>query len=81
MFTTVDEGNGIVKTYWSEIRERFQKVDPYLSKLIDDVSPNQKMPIYLIYFPYGMLKGDTKDSYLPLYDGNYIKLSDSNIDK
>lgn len=81
MFTTIDEGNGIVKTHWNEIRNRFQKVDPHLSKLIDDISPNQKMPIYLTYFPYGMLKGDTKNSYLPLCDGSHIKLSDSNVDK
>lgn len=81
MFTTIDEGKGIVKTCWSEIRDKFKKVTPYLTKLIDDVSPDQKMPIYLIYFPYGMLKGDTKDSYLPLLDGGFIRLSDSNVNR
>ncbi|CAM3005117.1 Uncharacterised protein [Legionella steigerwaltii] len=81
MFTTIDEKNGVVKTQWDEVRSKFQKVDPHLSKLIDAVSPNQKMPIYLIYFPYGMLKGDTKNSYLPLCDGGHVKLSDSNINK
>lgn len=81
MFTLFDEGRGVVKTHWDEIRDRFHKVDPYLSKLIDDVSPNKKMPIYLIYFPYGMVKGDTRGSYVPLLDGSHIKLSDSNINK
>jgi hypothetical protein len=81
MFTTIDEEKGIVKTHWEEVRNKFQKVDSNLSKLIDNVSPNQKMPIYLIYFPYGMLKGDTKESYLPLINGMHIKLSNPNIDK
>ena len=81
MFTTIDENKGVVKTSWDEIRNRFQKVDPYLSKLIDDVSPNHKMPLYLIYFPYGMVKGDTSGSYLPLCDGGNVKLSDSDVGK
>ncbi len=81
MFTTIDENNGIVRTTWRELRHKFRKVDPYLSQLIDEVSPNQKMPIYLIYLPYGMIKGDTKGSYLPLHNGEQIKLSDSSVGK
>jgi hypothetical protein len=81
MFTTTDEGKGVIKTNWDEIRHKFQTVDPYLFTLIDNVSPSKKMPIYLIYFPYGMVKGDTKNSYLPLSNGSHIKLSNSNISK
>ena len=81
MFTIVDEKKGVVKTYWSEVRDRFEKVNPHLSKLIDAVSPGKNMPIYLVYFPYGMLKGDTKQSYLPLCDGGHVTLSDVNIHK
>ncbi|HFD2255948.1 TPA: hypothetical protein ACF2PQ_003241, partial [Legionella pneumophila] len=61
MFTTIDNNEGVVQTYWTEVRNKFEKADPYLSKLIDNVSPD-KLPIYLLYFPYGMLKGDTKSS-------------------
>lgn len=81
MFTTEDEGKGLVKTTWENVRARFSKVDPYLAKLIDKVSPNNEFPIYLLYFPYGMLKGDTTSSYFPLMGGGIAKLSDPNIDK
>jgi hypothetical protein len=80
MLTTIDTGEGVVKTYWSAVRNRFMKVDPHLTSLIDNVSPDE-MPIYLIYLPYGMLKGDTNSSYLPLLDGNSIKLSDQNVER
>ncbi|HAU2339763.1 TPA: hypothetical protein NHL35_000837 [Legionella pneumophila] len=76
----MDNNEGVVQTYWTEVRNKFEKADPYLSKLIDNVSPD-KLPIYLLYFPYGMLKGDTKSSYMPLLDGGYIKLSDTGVDK
>lgn len=79
MFTTMDNNEGVVQTYWKDVRNKFAKADPYLSMLIDNVSPD-KMPIYLIYFPYGMLKGDTNSSYIPLLDGSYTKLSDARVD-
>ncbi len=81
MFSSIDEGKGTVRTTWKEVRDRFEKVDPHLTKLIDNVSPDENFPIYLLYFPYGMLKGDTNDSYLPLSNGDVTKLSDPNIDK
>ncbi|QDP73712.1 hypothetical protein FOG18_13720 (plasmid) [Legionella israelensis] len=81
MYTAMDEGEGIVRTTWDTVRDRFTKVDPRLANLIDGVSPNNKFPIYLLYFPYGMLKGDTNSSYLPLLNGEIAKLSEPGIDK
>ncbi|MGQ3888454.1 hypothetical protein ACQUW5_05405 [Legionella sp. CNM-1927-20] len=81
MFSALDEGRGIVRTNWGEIRNRFESINLEFTKLIDNVSPNKNIPVYLIYFPYGMLKGDTSSSFLPLSNDSFIKLSDSNIDK
>lgn len=81
MFTTIDEGEGTIKTNWANVRKHFVKAEPKLTELIDQVSPDDSFPIYLLYFPYGELKGDTNDSYLPLLTGGVIKLADANLDK
>ena len=76
MLTEVDEGKGLVKTYWSNIRERVAKVEPTFAALVDKLNPDKTFPIYLAYFPYGALKGDTESSFLPLPDGGYYRLTD-----
>lgn len=81
MYTTVNEGKGVVKTNWENVRSYFRIVEPKLTELIDQVSPDNSLPIYLLYFPYGELKGDTSDSYLPLLTGGTIKLADPSLDK
>lgn len=81
MLTALDEKQGVVKTNWNCVRNRMLKAEPKLSVLIDEVAPDNKMSLYLIYLPFGMLKGDTKGSYLPQGNEDYIALSDPNLDK
>lgn len=81
MYSKYDEKKGVCQTNWGDVRKRFEIADPVLTGLIDNVSPSNDTPIYLIYFPYGALKGDANDSFLPLLDGGFIKLSDLNLDK
>ncbi len=81
MLVSNDENKGTVRTSWDNVRGRFSKVDPHLTKLIDDVSPGKSFPIYLLYFPYGMLKGDTSNSFLPTQDGGFISMSSPDVDK
>ena len=81
MYTSIDENEGLVRTNWEYARDKFNLVDPHLTKLIDKVSPNNNMCIYLAYFPYGTLKGDTHSSYLPLLNNKVCKLNDPHIDK
>jgi len=81
MYTSTDEREGLVKTTWEFARNKFKQVDPHLTKLIDKVSPSDNLSIYLAYFPYGMLKGDTYSSYLPLPENQVCKLNDPNIDR
>lgn len=81
MFTEIDEGTGVVRTTWEKISDRVRVVDSELADLIDELSPGNNFPLYLIYLPYGMLKGDTNSSYLPKSDGGFCKLSDETLPK
>src|SRR3990167_4649311 len=78
MVTEVDEGRGLVKTYWSEVRHRVAKVEPVFAKLIDKLAPDRSFPLYLVYLPYGALKGDVFSSFIPKQEGGYYRLSDPN---
>ncbi|TAK76030.1 MAG: hypothetical protein EPO11_04760 [Gammaproteobacteria bacterium] len=81
MVTEIDEGRGLVRTYWANIRERVAKVEPTFAKLVDDLSPDKTFPLYLAYYPWGALKGDTQSTFLPTLDGSYYRLSDPNVPK
>lgn len=81
MASSIDERNGLVKTYWSDIRKRVTKVEPNFAKIVDELAPDNSFPIYLAYYPYGALIGDTEQPFLPTQDGNSFKLSDPHAPK
>ncbi len=81
MVTERDEGKGVVKTYWSELRDRVAAVEPYFAAIVDKLAPDETFPIYLAYYPYGMDIGDTETFFLPHREGKYYKLSDSDAPK
>lgn len=81
MYTTLDERVGVVKTEWKAVRERVGLVDKYFTELVDKVFPGKEYPLYLLYLPFGMLKGDTESSFLPTLDGRFCKLSDPDLPK
>lgn len=79
MYTSIDEGKGLVQLYWQDIRERVASVEPYFAQLVDELDPGVKMPLYLVYLPYGAYKGDTSSSFLPTLDGGYCRLNSPEI--
>ena len=81
MFTEMDEGKGLVKTDWNAIRKRVAKVEPVFAKIVDEINPGKNFPVFLAYFPYGALEGDTQSSFLPKCGGGYYRLSDLDIPK
>src|SRR5579862_4309734 len=81
MLTTIDEKQGLVKTYWEQVRHRVAKVSPAFAKIIDALSPDKKFPLYLAYYPYGDLKGDTISTFLPKINGGCYRLIDPNAPK
>ncbi|WP_367606746.1 hypothetical protein [Legionella sp. W05-934-2] len=76
MVTSVDERNGLVKCTWSDIRHRFEKVEPTFTKIVDQLSPNQSYPLYIAYYPYGDTDADTQSSLFPRMDGGYFRITD-----
>lgn len=79
MLSVIDERNGLVKTDWSNIRNRINKVAPAFAKIVDELSPDKTFSIYLAYYPYGDLKGDTISPFLPAMDGTSYRLSNPDI--
>ncbi|MBX3708978.1 MAG: hypothetical protein KIT56_01225 [Gammaproteobacteria bacterium] len=81
MVTEFDERNGVVQVSWSDIRKRVANVEPQFAEMVDQLNPDQSFPLFLVYLPYGALKGDTKSSYLPDGKGRYYRLSDPAVPK
>jgi len=76
--TEIDEGKGLVKVYWEDIRERVANVQPVFANIVDNLGVDKKFPLYLAYYPYGAMKGDTQSTFIPEADGGYYRLSDPN---
>lgn len=81
MVTAFDERNGVVKTNWKNIRKRVAEVEPNFAAIVDEISPDESFPLFLVYLPYGVLKGDTNSFYLPDGKGNYYQVTDSDAPK
>lgn len=75
MFTEHDERNGLVRVYWQDVRKRAAHVDRHLVELVDALSPGKDFPLYLAYYPYGALIGDTKSPFIPKPGGGSYRLS------
>lgn len=81
MLTKIDERKGLVKTCWDDVRDRVKKVSPDFAKIVDNLSPDKSFPLYLAYYPYGDLKGDTISPFMPKIDGGSYRLSDPDAPK
>lgn len=81
MVTEIDEGKGLVKTYWEQVNARIAKVEPTFAALVNKLNPDRSFPIYLAYYPYGAIEGDTESAFLPDQQGGYYRLLDDNTPK
>jgi hypothetical protein len=81
MISAIDEGKGLVKVYWSDIRKRVAHVEPLFAKIVDELSPDATFPLFLAYYPYGALKGDTLSTFLPTAISGSYRLSDPSAPK
>lgn len=79
--TEYDEGRGLVKTCWADIRQRVLPVEPRFTQIVDNLNPDKTFPIYLAYLPYGSLKGDTTSTFLPDNKNSFFRLNDPNAPK
>ncbi|WP_298623788.1 hypothetical protein [uncultured Legionella sp.] len=78
MFTRVDERKGLVKCFWSDIRQRIAQVEPAFTHIVDQLSPDQSYPLYIAYYPYGDTDADTYSSLFPNINGSYYRITDPN---
>ena len=76
MSSEVDEGKGLVKCYWKDVREQVAKVEPRFAALVDEIDPGEKFPVYKAYYPYGMSIGNAQTGFIPKVDGGYYELDD-----
>lgn len=81
MLTGTDERKGVVKTEWKNVRDRLLNIEPQFTKLVDELNLDHQFPLFLVYFPWGMLKGDTDSPFLPYIEGGYYRLSDPQVPK
>jgi hypothetical protein len=73
--------NGIQKIYWKDIRSKVKNVEPNFVKIVDELSPNQSFPLYLAFYPYGVLIADPRYMYLPKANNTVCTLFDESLPK
>lgn len=64
----------IETVYWSDVRGTIQNINPLFFDLIDKLSPNNTLPMYLVNYGYGDLVGDDDGIFLPTKTGQYVRL-------
>lgn len=64
------------KKSWKEIRELIRNTNLEFFNIVENISPNETCPLYIINFPYGALIGDHVSQFLPLSNGDYLRLND-----
>lgn len=79
MYVEVDERKGLVKSFWSDIRNRFATVEPAFTEIVDQLSPDESYPLYIAYYPYGDTDADTRSSLFPNINGGYYRISDPDV--
>lgn len=81
MISEIDEGNGLVKLYWSDVRKRVASVEPAFAKIVDELNPDKTFPIYLAYYPYGAVIADIKEPFFYNSNGEVFGLDHKNAPK
>jgi hypothetical protein len=64
---------------WLEARPLFQKVEPELAEIINNLSPNKSFTLLRVSYPFGSMILDKAIIHLPTDSGHTIPLSDSEI--
>ncbi len=58
--------NKLKQISWKDIRERIHNLAPHLVNIIDALSPDDSLPLYLATYSFGQLIGDEKHLYYPM---------------
>lgn len=69
--------NGMVKVTWQDVREKVNCVEPVFAEMVDALNPGKNLPLFLAYYPYGAIKGDTISTFFPDGNGQYYRITDA----
>lgn len=76
------EGENIQKVHWKDVREKIAKVNSVLARTIDEISPDNRFPLYIFRYPYGSTIANHGLFHLPISDNEEtIAINDSKIDE
>lgn len=69
----------IEKKFWDDIKSAVSQFNREFFETVETIKPKDDCPLYVVKFPYGGLIGDHISQFLPLKNGEYIRLNDSNV--
>lgn len=64
----------IKKMFWSDVRDIIQTINPVFFELVDELAPDNRLPMYLVDYGYGDLVGDDDGIFLPIERNQYVRL-------
>jgi hypothetical protein len=80
MFKTSDgKILNVQEIYWDKIRPKIRRLNPELAQIIDQLSPDNDYPFYLVSYPFGAPIIHNSLAYLPTTDGQNLAFNDPRI--
>jgi hypothetical protein len=77
----LDQCAGLIKVSWKDVRHKVVAVEPTFAAIVDEISPDITHPLFIAYYPYGAIKGDTVSTLFPNSKGGYFRISDADAPK
>ena len=72
--------SSLEKVSWMQCREKVQQVNANLCRIIDALSPDESLPLWLVKYPFGAVIDDGQ-FYYPTPCGGLATLSDKKLPK
>ncbi len=67
------------KISWDGIKEQIRRINIEFFDIVESIKPDDSCPLYVVSFPYGDLIGDQISQFLPLGNGDYLRLNDPSV--
>jgi len=79
MKTEAKHKASLTTLYWEDIRKEVAKINPTFAKIVDNLSPTKKFPIYKVKYPFGARIAHEGQLYLPTTKGNVAPINSPDI--
>ncbi len=67
------------KKSWDEAKNLVRDINREFYDIVERIKPDDSCLLYVVNFPYGALIGDHISQFLPLKNGEYLRLNDPSI--